>query len=115
MNSNFIFILFPQPDLIKLKIFNFIIFWSCSNHIKMLSSQLQESYLLIQHLGKAIEEKHTTFDTECSKIQSEVSPIQSVKFLLWITRNSEKLAEVIPDFNGNSHVPNSRFMPSNLS
>ena len=57
---------------------------------------------LIDKLKVAIQEKHVTFDRECGKLEEEVTPTQSVLFLLWITRNAEKLAKVL--FNNETSV-----------
>ena len=64
------------------------------DHIKLLGAKLKESLELIGKLQKAIEEKHVTFDAECRKLQHEVTPWQSVLFILWTTRNAEKLSKV---------------------
>jgi hypothetical protein len=59
---------------------------------------LKESLNLIKELKTSIKDKHETFDRECGKITTEASANQSVRFILWITNNADKLAKVIPDF-----------------
>lgn len=59
---------------------------------------LKESLNLIKQLKGSIKDKHETFDRECGKITTEASANQSVRFILWITNNADKLAKVIPDF-----------------
>lgn len=62
--------------------------------IQMLLGQMKESLDLIKQLRVSIETKHATFDQEVGKIQKEATSQQIVQFLLWITRNANKLAEV---------------------
>jgi hypothetical protein len=56
--------------------------------------QLKESLELIEQLKIAIDEKHSAFDIECGKIQSEVTPQQTVRFLLWISKSVDKIGNV---------------------
>jgi hypothetical protein len=65
---------------------------------KALLSQLQESLGLIDKLKNAIERKHACFDYRCGEVQKRTTPTQSVRFLLWINRNAEVLARVVPNF-----------------
>lgn len=71
---------------------------------------LKESLNLIKELKVSIKDKHETFDRECGKITTEASANQTVRFILWITNNADKLAKVIPDFERIvphvSHAPN---------
>lgn len=71
---------------------------------------LKESLNLINELKVSIKDKHETFDRECGKITTEASANQTVRFILWITNNADKLAKVIPDFERIvphvSHAPN---------
>lgn len=59
---------------------------------------LKESLNLITELKESIKDKHEAFDRECGKILNEASAKQCVRFILWITKNADKLAKVIPDF-----------------
>jgi hypothetical protein len=62
--------------------------------------------ILIKTLKCSIEKKHVLFDRACGSIMQEANPRQNVKFLLWITRNAEKLSKVIPDFQRSvPHTP----------
>lgn len=75
--------------------------------------QLKESMGLIKILKSAIEKKHALFDRACGRIMKEAAPQQNVKFLLWITRNAERLAKVIPDFKRSvPHVPQAPILSS---
>ena len=62
--------------------------------IQMLLGQMKESLDLIKQLRVSIETKHVTFDKEVGNIQKEATSQQIVQFLLWITRNANKLADV---------------------
>jgi hypothetical protein len=76
-------------------------------------NQLKESMELITSAKAAIEKKHAVFDTTCTRIMKEASPHQNVKFLLWITRNADQLARVIPDFKRSvPHVPQAPILSS---
>ena len=70
---------------------------------------LRESLSVIRELKSSIKDKHESFDRECGKIASEASAQQNVRFILWITKNTDKLAKVIPDFERSvphvSHAP----------
>lgn len=61
----------------------------------MLSRQLKEAVELVKELKIAIETKHLAFDTECSKVEAVCTPKQSVLFLMWVTKNAEKLSKVM--------------------
>ena len=68
---------------------------------------------LIKSVKGAIERKHAVFDTTCGRIMKEATPQQNVKFLLWITRNADQLARVIPDFKRSvPHVPQAPILSS---
>lgn len=69
------------------------------SEVLQLLLHLKESLNLINQLKVSIKDKHETFDRECGKITTEASANQSVRFILWITNNADKLAKVIPDFN----------------
>jgi hypothetical protein len=64
------------------------------DRIQFLLSQLSESLRLVEELKVAIKRKHHTFDSLLGNIQSEATSPQVVRFLLWITKNSERLAKV---------------------
>jgi hypothetical protein len=80
------------------------------SEVMQLLLHLKESLSLINELKVSIKDKHETFDRECGKINSQASPNQIVRFILWITNNAEKLGKVIPDFERIvphvSHAPN---------
>jgi len=63
-----------------------------------LTQQLTESLSLIKILRTAIDEKHQKFDTCCTMVKNIGNAKQQVKMLLWITKNADKLSEIIPDF-----------------
>jgi hypothetical protein len=63
-----------------------------------LTKQLTESLSLIKLLRTAIDDKHTKFDACCTRVKNVGSAKQQVAFLLWITRNADKLSRIIPDF-----------------
>ena len=64
------------------------------DNILHLMKQLKEAFLLTDKIKRAIEEKHQKFDDTCSVIQNIGSGRQVVAFLLWITRNADKLSLV---------------------
>jgi hypothetical protein len=80
------------------------------SEVLQLLLHLKESLSLIKELKVSIKDKHETFDRECGKITTEASANQTVRFILWITNNADKLAKVIPDFERIvphvSHAPN---------
>ncbi len=79
--------------------------------MKYLLDQLSESLELIQSLKESIEKKHASYDKVCGRVQDAANPKQTVKFLMWITKNSEALSKFIPGFNRTiHHVPNVEFV-----
>jgi hypothetical protein len=66
------------------------------NRIKAqeLTEKLKESLDLLKELKIAIENKHAAFDFECGKVESVTTPKQTVLFLMWVTKNAERLAQV---------------------
>lgn len=73
---------------------------------QILTNQLKGSFELIRDLKKAIDEKHAAFDSACGKVESICTPRQTILFLMWISKNADKLAQVIPEFDRIvPHVP----------
>ena len=70
----------------------------CRDHMIELTKQLTESLDLIKVLRTAIDDKHRKFDHCCTLVKNVGSAKQQVAFLLWITKNVDKLSHVIPDF-----------------
>lgn len=76
-----------------------------------LLEQLKESLDLISTLKTAIERKHQCNDSICGRVQAAATPIQIVHFLMWISKNAERLAKFIPAFSRNvHHTPNVEFI-----
>lgn len=79
--------------------------------VQSLIDQLQEALALIQKLRVAIDKKHSVFDSTLGFIQAQATSPQIVRFLLWITKNAEKLSRVIPDFERSvPHLPQPSFL-----
>lgn len=72
--------------------------------VRQLLAKHMESLKLIEELRTAISRKHSRLDSRCRTIQNSSSPLQVAKFLLWVTKNSEKLAKYIPGFSRSSNV-----------
>ncbi len=72
--------------------------------IRQLISKLQESLNLIKQLRTAIEKKHMSLDSRCRAVQSAATPQQIAKFLMWVNRNHNALAKLIPNFPMKSSV-----------
>ena len=64
------------------------------DNIIHLMKQLKEAYLLTDRIKRAIEQKHQKFDDTCGIIQNIGNERQVVSFLLWITKNADKLSLV---------------------
>lgn len=62
--------------------------------ISLLTSQLKETLSLLQKFKLLLEDKHKKFDDTCGSAGKIASPKQVVAFLLWISNNSDKLAQV---------------------
>lgn len=76
-----------------------------------LLGHLSESLELLQSLKIAIENKHASYDKVCGRVQDAANPKQTVKFLMWISKNSEALSKYIPGFNRSvHHTPNVEFV-----
>ncbi len=83
----------------------------CRERIKYLLGQLKESLDLLQSLKIATEKKHECYDYVCGRVQDAAEPTQTVRFLMWITRNVDRLAKHIPGFGIRaSYVPNIEFV-----
>ncbi len=63
---------------------------------------------LLQSLRFRIDKKHSVYDQICGRVQSAATPKQVVKFLMWITKNTEGLSRHISGFShrSHSHIPN---------
>jgi hypothetical protein len=96
--------------LLPIKVFNFL-FCDNSERIKYLLGQLKESLDLLQSLKDATEKKHASYDHVCGRVQDASQPRQTVKFLMWITKNADALAKYIPGFGVRaSYIPNVEFV-----
>lgn len=69
--------------------------------IRDLSSNLRESLSLLGEVKKLVESKQRNFDRKIGALQAILTPRQVGKFVTWVTRNQNKLAQVIPSF----HIP----------
>jgi hypothetical protein len=80
--------------------------------IKTLLDQLRESLGLLQSLKDATEKKHASYDHVCGRVQDAAQPKQTVKFLIWITKNADTIAKFIPGFTVRNapHVPQADFV-----
>lgn len=67
---------------------------------------------LIQTLKEAIEKKHSSYDHVCGRVQSAATAEQIVKFLIWISKNADKLAKFVPGFNRSHHYLTDETMKS---
>jgi hypothetical protein len=68
--------------------------------IKALLSQLQESLNLVAQLRTAISKRHAFFDDQCGGVQQIATPQQMVQFLLWMSKNSQRLTSLISSSSG---------------
>jgi hypothetical protein len=69
--------------------------------VRDLASNLRESLTLLGEVKKLVESRQRNFDRKIGALQAILTPRQVGKFVTWVTRNQQKLAQVIPSF----HVP----------
>lgn len=62
--------------------------------IQELLHHVRDCLCLINEVRDGIVAKHSSFDLECYRAVDISSPVQRVKFLLWVKKNEDKLAEV---------------------
>lgn len=66
---------------------------------------------MLQSLKDATEKKHASYDHVCGRVQDAAQPKQTVRFLMWIAKNADRLAKHIPGFGIRaSYIPNVEFV-----